>query len=219
MRSEAACHGREAGRTQPLTRKPLLHPLSSFVVTLSRTRGLALLVVLAASALSRTADADTVYLTKDEALSTVLGTDCEIRYEKRAIPSDLLHQLEEIDASPEGDPVSHTFTCFRNGRPAGYAFIDQQIGKHAPITFIVGIDLSGRVTRTEIMVYRENYGSQARERSFMQQFEQKDLGSSLRVGRDIKHVTGATLSSKAIATGVRRNLAIWKYFFDPRSDA
>lgn len=166
------------------------------------------------------ARADEVYLTKDEALEIILGKDCEIKYEKRTLDEATLSELKKIDAAPDrtGSAESHIFTCFRQGRAEGYAFIDQQVGKHAPITFIVGISPSGTVTGAEIMVYREHYGSQVKGQEFLSQFEGKSVSDGLRIGKDVKHITGATLSSLAIAKGVRRELMLWKLFF-PRSDS
>ena len=163
--------------------------------------------------------ADEVYLTKEEALRIILGEGCEIRYEKRHLDEAALQALKGVGAAPEGAAESHIFTCLRGGVISGYAFIDQQIGKHAPITFIVGIDPNGKVSGSEIMVYREHYGSQVKDQEFLSQFKLKTSTDPLRVGHDIKHVTGATLSSLAIAKGVKRELLLWNMFFARTKDA
>ncbi len=178
-----------------------------------------IIFLLAVVCLPRLSLAEDAYLSKDEALEIVLGKDCHITYERRALDEAVIRELKRIDAAPDGPPESHVFKCARNGRVAGYAFIDQQIGKHAPITFIVGVSPEGAVTGSEIMVYRELYGSQVKEKNFLSQFDHKDGTAALRIGRDIKHVTGATLSSLAIAKGVRRELALWRLFFADAADA
>ncbi len=163
--------------------------------------------------------ADQVFLSKDEALRLVLGEGCTLEYKKISLPTALLQRLEELSLAPEESDIAHQFTCTRDGRVAGYAYIDAQVGKHLPITFIVGISPNGAVTRSEIMVYREHYGVAAKERSFMNQFEGKTALDDLKIGNGIRHVSGATLSSKAISVGVRRDLEIWRYFHGVPPDA
>lgn len=166
-----------------------------------------------------TLHADTVYLTKDEALRLVLGADCQISYSPKELPADLLHKLENEDVAPEEAPVAHIFECSKFGMVTGYAVIDSQVGKHSPITYIVGISPSGAVTKTEVMIYRENYGSTVREQPFITQYSGKTVADcigegSMQVGHSIKNVSGATLSARALTRGVRRDLIIWDYFYN-----
>ena len=166
------------------------------------------------------AQADYVYLTKDEALKLVLGSDSEISYQPRSIPKELQVELQSAGVATEDLETTHLFIGSKSGKLTAFAFIDTQIGKHLPITFIVGVSPEGQVTRTEIMVYREKYGSQVREPAFLQQFSGKTVDDELRISEaGMRHVTGATISSKSISIGVRRNLKIWEYFFGNKHNA
>lgn len=91
------------------------------------------------------------------------------------------------------------------GAPAGYAIIDEQLGQHEPITYAVLFDPAGRVQRVEIMVYREPYGDGVRSEGFRRQFVGRDAASPMRAGREIQFVSGSTISSRALAAGVRRD--------------
>lgn len=154
-----------------------------------------------------------VYLTKEQALALVLGADCEQSYEPRPIDSALNGQLEERGLLGERKDQSHFFVAKRNGQIAGYALIDSEVGKHLPITYIIGFTPTGQVSRVEMMVFREVRGWEARERRFMAQFEGKGATDRLQVGAGLKNVTGATLSSRAIAKGVQRGLFLWQHFY------
>lgn len=90
----------------------------------------------------------------------------------------------------------------------GYAVIDNQRGQHEPITFGVLIDPQGRARRVEVMVYREAYGGAVREPRFREQFRDKTTRDPVREGQDIQAISGATISSKALAIGVKRALAV-----------
>ena len=54
------------------------------------------------------------------------------------------------------------------------------------------------------MVYREPRGDEVRDPRFRKQFEGKTAQDPLRLGRDIDAVSGATVSSASLATGVHR---------------
>lgn len=158
-----------------------------------------------------------VYLSKQEALDLVLGKDCEQKEERHQLSADILQQLEDrnLSANPKSD-VSFFFVCYRQQIPTGYALIDEQVGKHMPITYIVGINPAGTVTRVEMMVFREVRGWETRSRTFMSQFESKSTSDDLNIGSGIRNVSGATLSSRAIAKGVQRALFLWQTFYGPK---
>ena len=90
----------------------------------------------------------------------------------------------------------------------GSALILNELGKHYPITFIVGITPSGNVHKVAIMIYRERIGSQIRKKRFLKQFRNKNLSSPLEIHRDILHITGATISSWSVTSGVRKALLL-----------
>jgi Na+-transporting NADH:ubiquinone oxidoreductase subunit NqrC len=74
----------------------------------------------------------------------------------------------------------------------------------------VALDPAGTVRDVEILDYREAYGGQVRDPRWRQQFIGKRAGQSLKLGSDIKNISGATLSSKHVTDGVRRLLATYQ---------
>lgn len=90
----------------------------------------------------------------------------------------------------------------------GVAVIDNELGQHQPITFGVLIGADGVLKRVEVMVYREAYGAEVQQTRFRSQFVGKTAGDALRHGTDIVAIAGATISSKSMANGVRRAMAM-----------
>jgi len=82
--------------------------------------------------------------------------------------------------------------------------IDDEKGQHQPITFGIKLDATGRVQRTEVMVYREGYGEEIREARFKKQYRGKGPGDGLRFGSDIVAISGATISSRSMTVAVAR---------------
>jgi hypothetical protein len=94
------------------------------------------------------------------------------------------------------------------GRLLGFFIFDRVIGKHLYIDYTVALDTSGRVTKVDILQYRESYGGEVREGGWLAQFVGKGSGSTLKVGSDIRNISGATLSSQHVTEGVKRIMAI-----------
>lgn len=88
----------------------------------------------------------------------------------------------------------------------GYAVLDDEIGQHQPISIATQISPDLKVKRTEVMAYREAYGSEIRENRYRQQFVGKNATQPLRLGDDIVAISGATISSRSMAIAVKRAL-------------
>lgn len=89
----------------------------------------------------------------------------------------------------------------------GTLFIDKVYGKHEFITYALALDSGGGVRGIEIMDYRESYGDQIRQAKWRAQFTGKRYGQALQIDKQIKNISGATLSCVHITEGVRRLLA------------
>ena len=89
----------------------------------------------------------------------------------------------------------------------GFAQVGNVLGKDQPITFLVAIDPADRLKDVDILVYREPYGGEVAYEPWRRQFRGKTVADSLRVGREIRGISGATISVDAVTLGVRRMLA------------
>ena len=89
----------------------------------------------------------------------------------------------------------------------GFAAVRNVIGKDQPITFLVAIDPTDRLKDVDVLVYREPYGGEVAYEAWRRQFRGKNAADSLRVGREIRAISGATISVHAVTLGVKRLLA------------
>jgi Na+-transporting NADH:ubiquinone oxidoreductase subunit NqrC len=89
----------------------------------------------------------------------------------------------------------------------GSLFIDKVYGKHEFITYALALDVGGAVRGLEIMDYRESYGDQVRLPKWRAQFGGKRYGQPLMIDKQVKNISGATLSCVHVTEGVRRLLA------------
>jgi hypothetical protein len=89
----------------------------------------------------------------------------------------------------------------------GFAAVGNVLGKDQPITFLVAVDPTDRLKDVDILVYREPYGGEVAYEPWRRQFRGKTASDSLRVGKEIRSISGATISVHAVTLGVRRLLA------------
>lgn len=105
--------------------------------------------------------------------------------------------------------VVNTDTAFRVTRGdvvLGFAVVRNVKGKDQPITFLVVIDTTDRLKDIDILVYREPYGGEVAYDAWRRQFRGKSATDTLEVGRQIRSISGATISVNAVTLGVRRAL-------------
>lgn len=95
-----------------------------------------------------------------------------------------------------------------NGKPIGWVFVDDVIGKHEFITYAAAISLNGEVIGIEILSYRETHGGQIRDAIWRENFKGKTLNAPWRLGQDVPNISGATLSCRNVMDGVKRLLII-----------
>lgn len=152
-----------------------------------------------------------VYLTLEEAPRTVFPE--ADRWERKDIPvaaalSQRIKQLVGRAKPTIWEPFYISFIASKDGQVIGYAVICEEIGKHRPITFIAGVTPDGKVKDVAIMMYREPQGGEIRRTSFLKQFSGKQLSNAIMPRQDIRSLSGATLSVRAMSRGVRKALAV-----------
>lgn len=98
-----------------------------------------------------------------------------------------------------------TFTAHKGADTLGYAVVLEEIGKHRPITSIVGVTPDGKVQDVAVMVYREAYGGEVGSRRFLGQYPGRTSSDPL--ATKIKNIAGATLSVAALNRTVTKGLA------------
>jgi len=102
------------------------------------------------------------------------------------------------------------FTVKRGDEIIGFVVVVEEIGKHRPITYAVGVNRDGTIHDLAVLAYREAYGGEVRERRFLKQYAGKKLGDRLLPYQDIRNIAGATLSVEATGGAARKAIALLK---------
>lgn len=122
-------------------------------------------------------------------------------------------QAKEIGKQLGTGPVKKDWTVYvassdGGAKRDGFALVDDEKGMHEPIDFAVQFGRDGCVERVEILVYREPYGDEVRQARYRDQFKGKCARDPITAGRDIDIVSGASISSKSVAFGVKRDTLV-----------
>jgi electron transport complex protein RnfG len=147
------------------------------------------------------------YWTVPGVLKSFFAQSKRVSYRKLSLnASDAANIAEKSGAAVKREWV--VYTAESDGKPDGYAIKDEEKGMHEPIDFAVKFTTSGAVERIEIMEYREAYGDEVRGDRFRAQFKGKTASDPITAGRDIDIVSGASISSRSVALGVKRDALI-----------
>lgn len=118
--------------------------------------------------------------------------------------------IAQAAGAPGYDKVQRVWEARSGDRRAGWFMVDRVMGKHELITYALALAPDGTVRGIEILEYRETYGGEIRNPNWRRQFVGKRPGSQLQLDKDIKNISGATLSSRHVTEGVRRLLVTYQ---------
>ena len=123
---------------------------------------------------------------------------------------DLSPQQRKAIARASGEHAPKTLQIWeahQDSKRQGWFVLGRAIGKHDYITFAVALNPDGRIRSVEILEYRETYGGEIRNPRWRKQFVGKGPDAELKLDRDIKNISGATLSCQHVTQGIKALLA------------
>ncbi len=154
-----------------------------------------------------------MYFTEDEAAKVMFPDSEKIRRETLTLTAEQKTLVEQVIGWEFPEYTFDVFIGETQGTIDGYAIIQNTIGKHRPITYMVGVDSAGEVTNFEVLVYREARGNEIATKRFNYQYQGKTIEDPVRINRDIINITGATMSVRSASAGVKRVLVLVNEFY------
>ena len=86
------------------------------------------------------------------------------------------------------------------------------IGKHKPMTYMVGVDSGTCIERRTVGVSRSSR-QRSRTKRFNVQYEGKTVLDPVRINKDIINISGATMSVRSMSAGIKRVLVLVDEFY------
>lgn len=154
-----------------------------------------------------------VFLSEDEALKLMFPKSERIRKDLIRLTPEKKAQVEERIGWKFPEEVFEIYIGETGAQIDGYALIQNTIGKHKPMTYMVGVDNTGHVLNVELLVFRESRGSEVRTKRFNVQYEGKTVSDPVRLNKDIINISGATMSVRSMTAGIKRALVLVDEFY------
>ena len=154
-----------------------------------------------------------VFLTEEEAIKLMFPDSQRIRAETIRLTPEKKSLVEERIGWKFPEESFEVYIGETGTKTDGYALVQNTIGKHKPMTYMVGVDGRGRISNIELLVFREARGSEVRQKRFNAQYEGKTVLDPVRINRDIINISGATMSVRSMSAGIKRVLVLIDEFY------
>jgi FAD:protein FMN transferase len=171
-----------------------------------------------------------VLLTKEQALKqvfpdvdqvtteTITLSAAEIAKIKGRLGGQLVHFQAGSQSEKVNENVNYTFYIgIKNNKQTGIAVIEEQPGKWGPVDFIIALSPNpGKVQNMAVMAYQEKRGRPIARNNFLDQFTGKGSSDPIALNKDIRAISGATISSECTCFAVKKVMALYEEAFLPR---
>lgn len=157
-----------------------------------------------------------VFLSVDEALDLAFP-GARVERQTVFLTRQQLAQARRLAGVEIRSALVNPYVAREGGKTVGTAYFDTHRVRTLPETIMVVVDPQGKVERVEVLAFQEPPDYLPRD-VWYQQFDGHELGPGLELKRDIRGVTGASLTARATTEAVRRVLALHRVIQASRKD-
>ncbi len=148
-------------------------------------------------------------------------TDAEIASIKKRLGGSFVHYQKGSQSGGVAEKANYDiYIGMKNNKAVKIAIIEAQPGKWGPVEFIIAIDLNtGKINNMAVMSYKEKRGRPIARLNFLKQFFGKgsidpiSVKSAKGIRKDIRAISGATISSDCACFAVKKVIAIYEEVF------
>jgi hypothetical protein len=173
----------------------------------------AIAAALAALSVAAAPSSAQVFMTQTEALAQAFPG---ARIERRSL---VLSEAQRATVQARArvhveSRLAAAYVAWRGDTLAGTAFFDSRIVRTMPAVFMIAVAPDGGVSRVDVLSFHEppDYRPTA---PWLAQFGHRRLGDGLWPNRDIRSLSGASLTTRAVTEGVRIALALYAELVAP----
>lgn len=148
---------------------------------------------------------------------TVTLTAADIAKIKSRLGGQLVHFQTGSESAKVEEKTSYSFFIGKKaGKIIRVALIDVQPGKWGPVEFIIALNTdTGKVQNMAVMSYSEKRGRPIARENFLSQFYGKGSADPITLHKDIRAISGATISSDASCFVVKKAIVLYEEAYLP----
>ena len=117
---------------------------------------------------------------------------------KEFTKESIIISKENNDATTSEFGADNFFKVTHDDEFIGYAYIGNAPSKTATFDYLVLFDKDFIVTKSKVLIYREEYGGEIGSKRWLKQFIGKSEGDKVVHGQDIIAIAGATISTTSM---------------------
>lgn len=148
-----------------------------------------------------------VLIDRDRALAQAFGADATIRARTVFLSPEAARSAEQAAGAKLASPRIVRHEAWRGDSLLGTGYVESHRVRTMNETVLVVVTPAGRVGAVEILAFDEPDDYRAPPR-WLDTFTGKSLSKDLKPGRLVPHLGGSTLTARAVASAVRRALAL-----------
>ena len=148
-----------------------------------------------------------VFMTQDEALKVAFPSGTDIERATAFLTEDQSGSVEKILGEPLDSKIITYYVGRRDGTVRATAYFDTHVVRTLPETIMVVVDENAKIERIDVLSFSEPEEYLPRKR-WIAQLDGRGLDDDMSLRGEIRPMTGASLSARAIVKAARRILAL-----------
>lgn len=157
-----------------------------------------------------------VLATVDGALRVFMPSADSFEEEIRELSNEQAAMIEKkagIKLNPVHGLKFYFYIGKAKGQVVGYAGADSVLGKWGLINYMLSISPRGDILDVMIIEYHEQRGAPVAGRRFLKQFFGKTIKDDIKLMKDIRGISGASISSRGMTDGLRKMIHVFNLFY------
>ncbi len=155
-----------------------------------------------------------VFMKRDEALKTAFPDADSIEKTKIFLTQEQVDEIESLSKAKLESKLYVIYEGKKGSKSLGYAIIDTHHLRTKSETVMFVINRDGTLRQAEVLAFFEPPEYMAGDK-WMDLFDNKGIeNNSLKLGKDIPNITGATITANSLTSSIRRVLAVFNVATD-----
>ena len=129
-------------------------------------------------------------------------------YETKNFSKEIITISEEVSSKTQSEfSEENLFKILSEGKLLGYGYIGNANSKTSDFDYLVLFDKDLIITKSKVLIYREEYGGEIGSKRWLRQFTGKSSSSKeLIYGKTIVPISGATISVRSMTLAINNLL-------------
>lgn len=149
-----------------------------------------------------------VLISPIDAMKSTFGAQADVSKKNRLLTKKQAAEVAKRAHMKLSTKIYRIYTATINEKPVGYGVLVTRKVRQKDAAVLYMITPKGTIDSIEIIAFNEP-PEYMPNRSYTEQFSGKDANDTLRVGKDVPTISGATLSARNVTDGARLALAVF----------